>query len=82
MPDLTEAELGALRGLLRSVQSDRFAGSTLRGGLPNIPTTDALPDADLYPVGSFVIVLGPPDVAYVLLRDVTGVSGWEVAATG
>ena len=77
MPDGEDP--GYYSGLL---ERDRFAGNVLRGGLPVVPSREALPTASVELAYSLLAVRGEPAVLYVCLRDEEGAWGWETAATG
>lgn len=85
MPELDEADRQVLddaRALLEQVRRNRFAGDSLRGGLPQIPQVDALPDAGVQQAYRFVALRGSPDEVYVCLKDSLGAWGWVLWATG
>ena len=90
MPDL-EAELESLRERVDELESlldhDEWAGRVVRrGGYPRIPVEDALPTAAEEFAYAMLTLRGDgattPDIAYICLRDASGVWDWRTAATG
>ncbi len=76
-----------LESLRARIERDRWAGGViLRGELPRIPTVPALPTASPDFAYALLVLLGDgattPDIAYVCLRDSSGVWDWRVVATG
>lgn len=63
------------------LQRDRWL-ATLDGGLPQVPTRDALPVASAQVAYLLVTIRGTPDVTYQCLRDAGGVWDWRTVATG
>ena len=68
--------------LLSKVNRDRFVGSILKGGLPQLSSRDALPTATADFAYRIIVLRGTPDIAYICLRDAGGTWGWRSAATG
>ena len=72
---------GWLPRLRQKLQRDRWV-ATLEGGLPQMPSRDALPLASAQTAYLLVVIRGTPDVAYMCLRDASGVYDWRTVATG
>ncbi len=53
-----------------------------RGGLPKVPSREALPTASADFAWALVVVEGAPDEVYICLRDSLGAWEWVLIATG
>lgn len=64
---------------------DRWAGATLRGGLPRAPQRTALPTASAELEGCIVLIVGASGAAsvlYVCLKGTADTYSWKAVATG
>ncbi|MFA7296270.1 MAG: hypothetical protein WC211_03665 [Dehalococcoidia bacterium] len=75
-----EAEIDQLRTLVRGNQ---FTGPPVfNGGLPRVPSREALPTASADYRYALVVIAGTPDVLYVCLRNALAAWEWVQVATG
>lgn len=77
----TEREIDATVRFVQELMRTPWL-SSVRGGLPKVPTVETLPTASEVYGYRVVTVRGTPDVTYQCLRDNTGAWGWETVATG